>query len=177
MKKLLFTTTAVLTLTFGVLMNYQPKIDANFDELGIQQELVNHGEQLDNHEDRITNTEADVKEVQEKTDIASSTERIIVREVVTPRAEQKPAPEPEPVVEEPAPKPAPKIVITSYKTIEVDELGSKDCIQTYSDGTTYQRKFTTVSYDNNFKMTKTSGVCDSSLLNLEKWDQYPGYKY
>lgn len=176
MKKLLIGTASVLAITLVSILNVASNTGANFDELGVQQELTNHGERLDNHEDRITNVEKDVMEVQDKTGVAPSTERVIVREVVTQPAEKKAVTQTvsEP---EPEPEPEPKVVITSYKTVEVDDLGSKDCLHTYSDGTTYQRKFTRVTYDNSFKMTKTSGVCDETLLNLEKTDEYPGYKY
>lgn len=128
MKKLLLTTTAVLSLTFGALMNYQPKIDADFDELGVQQELVNHKEKLDNHEDRITNTESDVRVIQEKTATPPATERVVVREVVAPPAEQKetvakPAAEPTPPpAPAPAPEPHPRTILEVVTWIKISQV-------------------------------------------------------
>lgn len=133
MNKILIMTAAVLATTFGALMNYQPKIDANFDELGVQQELTNHKEKLDNHEDRITNTEADVKVIQENTATPPATERVTVREVVTPPADQeepvaKPAPDPTPPPApapepQPIPEPHPRTILEVKMLESVNKVG------------------------------------------------------
>lgn len=170
MKKLLIATTTVLFITFISILNVASNTGANFDELGVQQELTNHGERLDNHEDRITNTEKDVKEVQYKTGVAPSTERVVVREVVTQPAEKKTAQ----TVSELEPEPEPKIVVTSYEIITLENDEDKDCKWIFSDGTTWVRKYIRVTYNQGTKIT-SKGECGDILLGREKPASTPEY--
>lgn len=132
MKKLLFGTASTLAITLVSILNVASTTTADFDELGIQQELRNHGEQLDNHEDRITNTEADVRVIQEKTATPPAETRVIVREVSTPRAEQKTDTQ---AIVEPEPTPEPQtIVVKSTSKVEGESPIFYYCDLTYSDG-------------------------------------------
>ena len=70
-----------------------------FDLDGLNQQVQKQGEELDNHEARITNTEADVGELQKNTGTAPSTNRQSVPSVSTPA--------PAPSTASPAPAPAP----------------------------------------------------------------------
>lgn len=173
MKKLLIGTASVLAITLVSILNVASNTGANFDELGIQQELTNHGERLDNHEDRITNTEKDVKDVQDKTGVSPSTERIIVREVVTQLAEKKQVSEISPVYEEPESPPI--VTVKNFEVITIDEKGNQNCKLIYSDDTTYERVWKTVRWDGTHKITSTSGVCDSSMIGKEKRTDFSGY--
>lgn len=132
--------------------------DAALDWLGIQQQIQHQEETLDNHEDRITNTEKDVKEVQENTGTQPSTEKVVVREVVT----QAPVPTPEP------PKP---VTVVAFEVIPVADYFN--CKHTYSDGTDKVFKWkwfgtTTTEQGQVFKTTSTSGYCDEKAIGLEK---------
>lgn len=131
----------------------------------IVQEVEHQGEVLDNHEDRITNNEADIEDLQSTTNTPPSPGRTVVREVITPSPTQ-------PIYTEPTPEPEPEpvIVVTAFRQIPVNEGYNNenvDCELTYSDNTTYRWHWKTVTY-NQTKITNTSGTCDAQVIGAKK---------
>lgn len=101
---------AVVSVPVVSAFNKPEHIKAN-QEPPIVQEIKHQGEVLDNHEDRITNVESDVKVLQTSTSTKPSETRTVVREVVTPTS-------PEPVAM-PAPAPAPEPKPNPLTVVEV----------------------------------------------------------
>lgn len=140
--------------------------EAAMDWLGLEQKLTNHDEQLANHDDRIANVEKDVEKVQEETNVAPATEKVIVREVQTSNPTVTNTLEPAPA---PAPKPsAPELaLITAFQVVEIDET-RKDCKYTYSDGTSKTFKWRWSRTVDGVTQTRTSGYCDSTVVGQPK---------
>lgn len=109
---------------------------------------------LDNHEDRITNSERDIEDLQTHTSTPQSGERVVVREVTTAKPEPK---------EEPEPAPQP-VVVVSYRQILLENSEDVDCEYTYSDNTTYRWHWKTVEYNQGTKLTHASGFCDQHAI-------------
>jgi hypothetical protein len=138
------------------------------DEPPIIQEVKHQGEVLDNHETRITNTENDVKDLQDKTSTPPSINNKPAPAVVTP----SPA-----VVAPPTPTPAPVIppvTVTSFLQVPVGDMRI-DCTITYSDGTTNTWMWQQWEFNQGTKITHTIGKCDSSIIGKTKVDSYTGY--
>lgn len=112
--------------------------------------------QIDNHEGRITNTEGDVRDLQNRTNTPPSTTRVEV-----------PVAQPTPPVPAPTPQPTPVTVI-AFEQIPVVNSENVDCKLTYSDGTLKQWLWKTVEYNQGTKITRTSGLCDSSVIGKQK---------
>ena len=87
-----------------------------FDLDGLNQQVQKQGEELDNHEARITNTENDVKDIQQNTGTAPSTNRQTVPSVSTPAATPSTA-SPSPA---PAPAPAERTFVYLGHPTQVD---------------------------------------------------------
>lgn len=123
------------------------------DEPPIVKEVHHQREVLNNHEARITNTEGDVRDLQNKTQTPPSVTRVEVP-VVSPA----PVPEPTP----------PLVTITAYREIVLDP-DTSDCEYTYSDGTTYRWLWKTTSNDQfgNKNVYKT-GYCNSNMIGEPK---------
>lgn len=163
MKRLLFTlgTLIIGILPITVAANMANTTGAS-EEPPIVQEVRHQGEVLDNHEDRITNNEADIADLQSNTNTAPSPTRVIVREVTTPEPT-----EPLSTPVEPEPEP---IVVTAYEQIPMNtgyNNEDMDCKYTYSDGTTYQWHWKTVEF-NQVKITHTNGYCDNRVIGYIK---------
>ena len=140
--------------------------EAALDWLGIEQKLQRHDEQIDNHENRISNTESDVKAVQEATNTAPSTERVIVREVTT----SQPASSSDSTTSEPQPTstPAPEpVTVVAYEEVPMgDEV---HCKYTYSDGTTYTFRWKWYGTTREGRpVTYTHNACDQSIVGQQK---------
>lgn len=138
--------------------------EAAMDWLGLEQKLTNHDEQLNNHDDRITNVENDVEKVQEETQTAPSSEKVVVREVVTenPTVQNEPEAESDPA---PAPKP---VVVTAFEQVPVD-ANRTDCKYTFSDGTTKTTvwKVTSVNAQGH-QNSSYKGYCESLVIGWDK---------
>lgn len=130
----------------------------------IVQEVRHQGEVLDNHEDRITNVESDVVDLQENTGTPQSIEKVIVREVTTP-------PPTEPIYVEPAPEPEPVVIVSYSQRVEGDNTY---CDLTYSDQTTHSFLWQKREF-NQVWSTTIYGKCDNSIIGLEKTNSYKGY--
>ncbi len=133
----------------------------------IVQEVKHQGQVLNNHEDRITNTEKDVTDLQNKTQTPPSSTRTVVREVTIPSATEPltiPTQTPNPT---PSPAPSP-VIVTAYNRIPVQGSENTDCRFTYSDGTTLQWLWETVTYNQGTKITNRGGVCDNSVIGSIK---------
>jgi hypothetical protein len=108
MKQKLITGGAVLvfaSVPVALAVNSPEPIGAS-DDPPIVQEVKKQGEQLDNHEDRITNNEKDITNLQNNTGTAPSSDRVVVRNVTTQSPNQPltspsvaPTPPPTPVVD------------------------------------------------------------------------------
>lgn len=134
----------------------------------IVQEVHQQGEQLENHEARITNAENDISDLQENTNTAPSTNRVEVP-VVSSTPSSNPDPEP---------TPAP-VTVVSFQQIGVGG-GDYDCKYTYSDGTTHrwlwkdyteQGSWVTDSNGNNghwVGTTRTVGNCTANAVGTVK---------
>ena len=131
----------------------------------IYTEVRHQGEVLDNHEDRITNTEKDVTELQTKTGTPPSPTRTIVREVSTPSP-------PTPISSIPITTPTPQstpVTVVSYEQIAIQGSEDVDCKYTYSDDTSYQWRWKTVAYDQGSKIISTHGqICDIGSIGQKK---------
>lgn len=144
--------------------------EAAMDWLGLEQKLTNHDEQLANHDDRIANVEKDVDKVQENTQTAPSTEKVIVREVQTPNPTVTNAPEP---ADAPAPTLTPKPQPVKVTAFQVIPSGQEfNCKYTYSDGTsrTFRWKWysTAQTSDGPVQAVNQNGYCDSQAIGLMK---------
>lgn len=93
----------------------------------IIQEVKHQGQVLDNHEDRITNTEKDVSDLQNNTQTAPNSTRTVVREVTTPSPT------------EPIASPIPDLTIRVASAVQrvdgTNENGKFYCDLVYSDNT------------------------------------------
>lgn len=130
-------------------------------------EVQHQGEELNNHEVRITNTENDVKDLQTKTSTPPSTSNTTPPQVVTQSPTQPiytaPAPTPSPT---PTPTPTP-ITVTAFEQIPVGD-SEIDCKLTYSDGTMFTFVWQTWDYNQGTKITNTTNYCDSSVIGKTK---------
>lgn len=115
------------------------------DVTPVETQVNTNTQELANHEARITNTENDVKDLQNNTGIAPSKSDVTV-------------PTPTPVVS------APKVTVVSYEMIYLDG-GKMDCKYTYSDGSAYQWNF---SYRDAQGVTHTNGICDIEAVGTIK---------
>ena len=165
MKKQLIIASILTTLAVaGTAIALQPdniKADA---EPPIVTEVNRQGEQLENHEARITNAENDVEAIQQATSVAPSPNRVSVP------AAPKPAPE--------TPQPTP-VTVVSFEVVVVD-VNRTDCKINYSDGTSMQKIWkepagspawvTDSSGNNGHWVTAMSrhGYCDQSLIGQVK---------
>lgn len=144
--------------------------EAALDWLGLEQKLENHDQQLENHDDRIGNAEKDIEGLQENTNTAPSTDKVIVREVTTqnPTIEQQP----ESQQSQPAPTPTP-VTVVSFEVIPTAIPGEYDCKHTYSDGTTKTFRWKWFSVETNskgqqVKYGRSSGYCDAVAIGQLK---------
>lgn len=173
MKKSIYIPLVIATLGCGIIltMSLQTETGAEFDLPGLNQQVQRQGEQIDNHEARITNNENDISDLQDNTSTPPRSSRVDVPSVTTPPAEPLPAssetePTPQP---EPEPEPEP-IVVVSYEQVPMNtgyNNEDMDCKLTYSDGTTYQWHWKVVSF-NQTKITNTYGTCDPSVIGRNK---------
>lgn len=129
-------------------------------------EVTRHGEVLDNHEDRLTNVESDVKVLQENTNTPQSTNKVAVREVRT-QAPSEPIHSPTAQSSAVAEAPPPKVTIVSYQQITVD-ANTTDCEITYSDGTTKRWTWRKTWMNQGTLQGTEDGRCDPSLIGEEK---------
>lgn len=169
MKKLI-ATLAIITATVvpvTVAANLASQKTGATEEPPIIQEIRHQGEVIDNHEDRITNTEADVADLQANTNTPPSQTRTVVREVQTPAPTEPvtvPAPDPTP---EPAPVPVTVVAYLQIPTGEGYMNENMDCEYTYSDGTTYRWLWREVEF-NQVKITRTHGNCSATAIGRVK---------
>lgn len=109
-----------------------------FDLDGLNQQVQKQGEELDNHEARITNTENDVNDLQQKTGTAPSQNRQTVPSVTTP------APAPSTATPAPAPAPTPTVV-NVQRSVQKNPSNSfsymMTCRYIWSDGNFQYRYF------------------------------------
>lgn len=94
------------------------------------QQVDSQSKELDNHEARITNTENDVKDLQNKTGTPPTSNKVNVPPVTAPAQTQQTTPQ--------------TIIVASFEQID-EGGGNMDCKFTYSDGTTYQWHWKTVN--------------------------------
>lgn len=164
MKKKILLGLAVLG-TIGTLVGVYVAPSWASDEPPIVQEVRHQGEVLDNHEDRITNNEEDIKDLQSNTNTPPSTNKVIVREVVTPKPEPQPQPDP--------------VTVSSYSSRETGS-GIKDtsytyCDLIYSDGSSHSFLWQERTF-NQVWITSSHGRCDNTIVGREKADNYTGYQ-
>lgn len=128
-------------------------------QLGILDTVIRQNEHqdqvLDNHEDRITNSEKDIVSLQSNTSTPPSTEKVIVREVQVPAPEPEIEPEPEPVV------------VTSYRQIPIEGSEDMDCEYTYTDGSKWRWHWQTVEYNQGTRIIRKSGHCDDRAIGSQ----------
>lgn len=133
-------------------LNSPDKTDATDSPLVTQ--VDQQEKKLNNHEARITNTENDVKDLQNKTNTSPSTVRVEV-----PASQSSPAPTPSaPVSDAKTP-----IKVVSYRQIPLDN-GDIDCEYTYADGTKYRWNWK-ISSQGSLVMV---GPCDETSLRKYK---------
>lgn len=150
-------------------LSNQPKTNADTSPLVSQ--VDNNTKELANHDARITNSENDIKDLQNNTNTPPSTNKVTVPIVPTP------SPTPDPVSTQ-TPNPIP-VTITAFQEIVIDP-DTSDCEYTYSDGTTYQfhwkvsnlqGAWATDSFGNNghyVKTTQYNNKCDNSVIGKIK---------
>jgi hypothetical protein len=121
----LLTSATVVTATVG-----NPKPTSATEVTPLVTEVNQHAAQLDNHEARIGNAENNIKDLQAKTNTAPSvSNQAVPAPVSTPTATSAPTP----------------ITVASFTQIPLDNTGNIDCSYIYSDGTTYQWHWQTVT--------------------------------
>jgi hypothetical protein len=149
MKKRIILITAVLAAGTGLAsaaLNAPQTTGA--DTSPLIQQVEHQGEQLSNHEARITNTENDVKDIQAATSTPPSVVRV-------------PVPVPNPLPPAPAQVPVP-VTVTSFEQV-LNGINT-DCKLNYSDGSSVQRQWKIVDSDGNVSISHTVSICDSSLI-------------
>lgn len=153
MKKLLIGSTILIGLSTATsfALTSPMNLEAESD---LPVKVQKHQEQLDNHEARITNVEADVADLQTNTNTAPSVQRVEVPVPVAPVPTPEPTPEPVPVT------------VVSYRQIPDGE--NTDCEYAYSDGTTYTWDWKTVEWNQGSKITRSSGYCDDRAIGKAK---------
>lgn len=133
-KKLVGSAVVIALATVGVTTAMSNPQSGGADTSPLVQEVQHQGEVLNNHEDRITNTEKDVSDLQNKTSTSPSSDRAVVRNVTTPSA--NPASDPV-FTPAPAPVPQPSQPVTVVGAgLAIDHTGTNSCKLTYSDGST-----------------------------------------
>jgi len=110
------------------------------DTTPTEQQVDKNTSELANHEARITNTENDVKVLQDKTETPPSSQSVS------------------------APSPVKKAVVTDYEFIYASD-DEVDCKYTYSDGSTLQF---VLSRRNAQGAWETNGYCSNRVLGSEK---------
>lgn len=108
----------------------------------IVQEVQHQGEVLNNHEDRITNNENDIKELQNSTGTQPSASNTVVRTVTTPSPQE---PLTAPATSEPSPT-SPINVVKS--TFNAGGSWNNYCTLVYSDGSESHVQATLTQIDN-----------------------------
>lgn len=130
-KKINLKQTAIITVavTSGLIVGGLgiTKSEAALDWLGLEQKLTNHDEQLTAHDGRITNTEKDVEKLQQDTNTQPSTEKVVIKEVVTENPTLEQTPEPTPVT------------AVAFEKTPIEGTRNMICKVTYSDGTTREK--------------------------------------
>jgi hypothetical protein len=123
------------------------------DTSPLVQEVDRQGQELDNHEARITNTESDVKDLQNKTATSPATTRVVVPSAnTTPTATSTNS------------APAPVTVTKSSYSFNTD--GESFCNLTYSDGTKSQ-VVATVTAHTVGDVTESQDNCASFIGQLK----------
>lgn len=163
MKKILLAIAGAVVLSVGGVGLMQIKAGASSDP-PIVQEVKHQGEVLDNHEARITNTENNVKDLQNHTNTPPSTNTMPIPQVVTP-----------PTQISSDPVQAQVVTVASFDVQTVNGTENLNCQLTYSDGTTHTFLWQTVNYNQGDKLISATGSCDSSVIGKIKADNFVGY--
>lgn len=156
---------STLVATAGVSAYTVNQTSTASEETPIVKEVNRQGEQLDNHEGRITNAESDIGALQQNTGTAPSTTRV----------EVSPTPAPSTQISAPVAKPT----VVSYSKIVID-TNNTDCKYAYSDGTVYQWRWQTINPQGSWvtdgngnnghwvATTNTTGNCSATAIGGPK---------
>lgn len=156
-KKLIVSGAVVALAAGGVTAALNQPATTGADTSPIVQQVNHNTDELANHEGRITNTENDVKDLQNKTGTPPSSTRIVVQAVTTPAA-SSPVTDPTPAPT--SPPSGPVAVTVAGSGLIVGGQYDGYCLLTYTDGSKdYAKATLTTTHDGN--NSSTSDNCNS----------------
>lgn len=155
-KNILIVSSALVLAVGGATFALSRPTTTGADTSPLVQQVQHDSDRIDNHEARITNTENDVKDLQNKTDTSPSVIRVPVPVVTSTSPTQALS----------APAPA---QVTVSAVAQVKNGNDTDCKLTYTDGTSITKQWRI--FDGSDGLTETVhylGVCDNTLVGQIK---------